>query len=188
MQQPIPSDQHVGTQFALQDYKASCAAALIYLLVAALYGALALWEENHIAVFVTQHLNFDVPWLLNELLNEHARVTKRCCCLLRSLIYGLTPHVKHWQTQRQGAHLAAKFVALTQLALVPSNTHALHVWKRTSEKRTAVMTAAATQLLLASPSLTCLSAQPDKLLTLPPPPADALTITGKPISDATVTA
>ena len=45
-------------------------------LVAALDGALALVEVNHVAKRIAQHLNFDVARLLDKFFDEHAIVAK----------------------------------------------------------------------------------------------------------------
>ncbi len=44
--------------------------------MATLDGALALIQVHHIALAVAHHLDFDVPWLFNELFNKHAVIAK----------------------------------------------------------------------------------------------------------------
>ena len=46
------------------------------LLVAALDGALALVQVDGITMLVTQHLDLNVTRVVNELLNQHAIITK----------------------------------------------------------------------------------------------------------------
>ncbi len=51
------------------------------LLVAPLHRALAFAEIDHVAMLVAQHLDFDVPGIDDELLDEHPVVAERCLCL-----------------------------------------------------------------------------------------------------------
>jgi hypothetical protein len=45
--------------------------------MAALHGAVALTQVNHIALAVSEHLEFDVPRTLQELLHVHLIVAER---------------------------------------------------------------------------------------------------------------
>ncbi len=51
------------------------------LLMAALHGAVALAQVNHVAVIVGQHLEFDVPRPLQEFLHVDLVVAERGPCL-----------------------------------------------------------------------------------------------------------
>src|SRR6185503_7816111 len=47
-----------------------------HLLVALLHRAIALPQVDDVALAIAQHLDLDVPWALNELLEEHAAVAE----------------------------------------------------------------------------------------------------------------
>ena len=52
-----------------------------HFLVSSLNAAFSLEEMDCIAMGITQYLNFDVPWLLNQPFNENGSITKRTLCL-----------------------------------------------------------------------------------------------------------
>src|ERR1035437_4253209 len=53
-----------------------------HLLVAALDGAFALIEVDHVAKTVTNQLDFDVTRFFNKLFDEYAVITKAVACLI----------------------------------------------------------------------------------------------------------
>lgn len=67
------------------------------LLMPTLNGTITFIKMNDIASFVSQQLHFDVPWPLDEFLNEHRTVPESGCRLGRSSLEHFSNlfHVSH---------------------------------------------------------------------------------------------